>query len=374
MVNKYIKPKIRKNIFMNPWLPLIIGPFLIVSLFVVHFYYKAKIDRELSQQSNGFDSSYVVLKSTLKEVLETHRLPWESQRGSKVYQEFWRVWVPTDLPIPSLHLDIQEKINQIGAVILFAESEPVSGCVTLHIGWQDSSLFRIRLFHVRDVRREKGRIALLIDDFGDRWDQTVVSFIQLGADLTYSVIPGEKMSLKVAREMAKRGCEVILHMPMEPLNSSFRKNQYMILTEMNKQKIYSIIQRSLSEVPDAVGVNNHMGSKATSDRQTMICVLEEIKREGLYFVDSRTIASSVAYDVAQSLGLKCGQRDVFIDVDKNREIIRRKVWELAHKAKSNGFAIGIGHCQRMTLDVLREEIPKIQAEGYRFVRLSEVVR
>lgn len=351
-----------------------LGSFFVLILAAGYFFLQSRKHGESSQLSDVPDDSIAALRMTLEQVLSTHGISWNTLNRIRDREEFWQVEVPPDLPIPSLHLEIQETVNQTDAKILFAESEPVTRRVTLQIGWEDSCYFRIQLLPLDDEERGYGRIALLIDDFGDRWDDFIESFLNLGIDLTISVIPGRDMSSKVAHEMMARGSEVILHLPMEPLNASFQDNGYIILADMDYQEIKRIIERSLENVPNAVGVNNHMGSKVTSDRELMTTILGEIRSRGLYFVDSRTIATTVAYDVAKSLGLRCGKRDVFIDAEKNREAIRKSIWDLAEKARTNGFAIGIGHCQAITLEVLREEIPKVKAQGFRFVPLSKVVR
>ena len=314
------------------------------------------------------------LKLVLKDVLAGYRVSWERKRNRQPGGELWQVHVPDDVPVPSLHLAVQESVARVGARVLFAESEPVSGRVSLRIGWQDSCFFRVELVPLRGVRRDEGRIALLIDDFGDRWDGFVESFLELGEPITISVIPGRQMSSRVAQEAAERGCEVVLHLPMEPLYMPYQDDGYIVLTTMAREQVRRVVQRALDDVPGAVGVNNHMGSRVTADRRTMTEVLEEVKARGLYFVDSRTTAASVAYEVARELGLWCGQRDLFLDAEGGKAEVREKFWGLARKARAAGSAIGIGHCQRMTLEVLREEMPRIQAEGFRFVPLSEVVK
>lgn len=351
-----------------------VGSFFILIFVAGYYFLQSRIKDESPHLPHVPDTSIEALRIALKQVFSSHGISWNILDSAGKREEFWKVEVPTDLPIPSLHLEIQEAVGRTDAEVLFAESEPITEKVILQIGWQDSCYFRIQLLPVDHSDIEYGRIALLIDDFGDRWDDFVESFLDLGIDLTISIIPGNSMSTKVAYEMMERGCEVILHLPMEPISGSFNDNGYIILTGMDRQEIRKIIERSLDSVPNAVGVNNHMGSKVTSDREMMTMILSEIQFRDLYFVDSRTIASTVAYDLAKSLGLRSGKRDVFIDAEKDIEAIRKSIWDLAEKAKTNGFAIGIGHCQKITLEVLREEVPKVKALGFRFVPLSKVVR
>ena len=200
------------------------------------------------------------------------------------------------------------------------------------------------------------------------------SFLKLGVDITVSVIPGQPQSASIAQQVSQLGAEVILHLPMEPLSASYKDDGYIILADMNQDAVIGVLNRGLEDVPGIVGVNNHMGSRVTSNRRTMTWIMQELHTRGLYFLDSRTFARSVAYQVAREMGLPTGKRDVFLDTDRSREAIKKQVWELVKKSRQNSFAIGIGHCHQETLDVLREEIPKIQEKGYRFVTLSKVIR
>ena len=72
--------------------------------------------------------------------------------------------------------------------------------------------------------------------------------------------------------------------------------------------------------------------------------------------------------------MPCAKRDVFIDNQQNEENIKNRLQELAKISKEKGFAVGIGHCRKKTLEVLKTEIPKLQMQGYEFVFASEVVR
>lgn len=371
MRKKTLKEK-KGRFVRNIETPLAIGTFLILVMLVIHAYLQKRVESGVAARDKGAFPPIEELNRVLIETLNAHGASY-TVRTEKAL-DFWRIEVPPDLSIPSLHLAIQEGIRKVDARILFAESEPLSGRVSLKIGWQDSCFIRASLLRSKSIPQEQGRIAIIVDDFGDRWNSLVKSFLDLKTSVTYSVIPGMEMSSRVAREMIQNGCEVILHMPMEPISASFGNNKYMIRSDMSREKIGEIIQKALDEVPGAVGMNNHMGSKVTSDRRAITCVLEELKSRGLYFVDSRTTTSTIAYDIAKSLNLACGKRDVFLDVEQDRETIRKGVWELAQKAKTKGFSIGIGHCYPMTLEILREEMPKIKAKGFRFVHISEVVR
>jgi polysaccharide deacetylase 2 family uncharacterized protein YibQ len=201
----------------------------------------------------------------------------------------------------------------------------------------------------------------------------VESFISLDVPVTFSVLPGRKYSSRIAKESIQKGHEIILHLIMEPLDEPFKDDGYMILKGMPPSQIRDIVERSLKEVPGAIGVNNHMGSKATQDRPTLIPIFQSLGERGLFFMDSYTIASSEAFPLAREMGLRTARRDVFLDVSDGESAIRQKLRDLSRRAGKAGSAIGIGHCHRDMLRALQAEIPEIQAKGFRFVQLSELV-
>jgi polysaccharide deacetylase 2 family uncharacterized protein YibQ len=216
----------------------------------------------------------------------------------------------------------------------------------------------------------KGRIAIVIDDCGYSLNNLAV-IEGIGIPLSASVLPGLTYSAVIARQLHARGWEVILHLPMEP-KEKYRLEKNTILTSLNEEKIRSIINRDLKDIIYAKGVSNHMGSRATEDTKTMQAVFRILKGRGMYFLDSLVSARSVCRGLARKMKLSFAQRDVFLDNRQDAVYIRRQLDKLKLKAKSQKYAIGIGHDRRLTLAVLKEAIPQLQQEGYRFVFVSEL--
>lgn len=145
----------------------------------------------------------------------------------------------------------------------------------------------------------------------------------------------------------------------------------MIMANMTEDQISERLNLALADLNFRVsGVNNHKGSLFTSDRKSMKVLLEQIKQKKLFFVDSYTIASSMAYDLAKKMGIKTAKRDVFLDGSKKEEDIKTKLQEAVALAKERGSAVAIGHSRPETINVLTEEIPKLKDE-IRFVKISE---
>ena len=119
--------------------------------------------------------------------------------------------------------------------------------------------------------------------------------------------------------------------------------------------------------------NNHMGSLASGDKALMDEVCAFLGKRGLFFLDSRTTAQTVAEREAARLGLPHAKRDVFLDDQVEPKAILKQLDRALSLAKKQGYAVAIGHFKAVTLDTLLKAIPKIQEEGVQLVYLSEVV-
>jgi polysaccharide deacetylase 2 family uncharacterized protein YibQ len=218
----------------------------------------------------------------------------------------------------------------------------------------------------------KGAIAIVLDDWGYNLSNLPV-IEQITYPLTLSVLPNLPYSLKVADALHERGFEIILHLPMEPFQKmNLEKNT--ILTTMDSQTIKTIIDNNLSTFPYLRGISNHMGSRATEDNRTMQVIMSELKSKNLYFLDSFVTSRSVAGSEAFRSGVSFVKRDIFLDNQADAAYIKQQINKLLSQARQHGYAVGIGHDRKTTLEVLREVMPEIVKEGYRFVYLSEMVK
>ena len=214
-----------------------------------------------------------------------------------------------------------------------------------------------------DVR---GNIVIIIDDFGYRDDNVSEGFLLLDANLTFAVIPGHHNSKVFAAKAEQRGFEVIVHMPMESTTKTPGEKEYMLSTSMTSSEIENRVEQVIAEFPEAVGMNNHQGSKATADKRIMNIVSNILKRHGKYFIDSRTTAETVAETTMRSRGIPTMRRHVFLDNENKKIKIREQLYKLVDKAESKGLGVGIGHAKLNTFEVLKEEIPKLKEDGFKF--------
>jgi polysaccharide deacetylase 2 family uncharacterized protein YibQ len=222
------------------------------------------------------------------------------------------------------------------------------------------------------LKSHSPRLAIILDDV-DSDPAAVDSIFALSYPLTLSVLPNHPQSTSVAEEGYRRGYEVMLHLPMESQANEAPEPQQ-LRAGMNKSEIAQILGAMLQNVPHAAGVNNHQGSLATSDAKLMEELMPQLRERKLFFVDSRTTAATVAFEIAQRDGLRCGFRNVpFLDDVQEYSAIRHQLLLAIRGAKEKGEAIVIGHPHLETLRVLREVLPQVQAQGVELVHASSLV-
>lgn len=205
----------------------------------------------------------------------------------------------------------------------------------------------------------------MIDDLG-RSVEDLDALAQLGIQLTYSILPYESRTPQVAAALRRRGEEFLCHLPMEAMGGVSAGPGALMLS-MSHDELAAATRRALAAVPGAVGVNNHMGSAISADRQAITTVLTVIAEQGLYYIDSRTGIDTLGYSVARQLGIPAGERQVFLDADRDPEAIRSEFDRLLALAAERGGALAIAHPTPETLEVLTSAVPVAVADGFEFV-------
>jgi uncharacterized protein len=216
------------------------------------------------------------------------------------------------------------------------------------------------------------RLALIVDDSG-QWLDTERAFIALSVPLTMSVLPDVPYTGLIQHEAAAAGKGVMLHLPMETV-SGLNPGPGKVTTEMTDAQIEAQVKSDLAQVPLAEGVNNHEGSKGSSDQRVMRDVVSVLAAHGgLFFIDSWTSPDSVAQRTAAAAGIPTAGRDVFLDNQANVAYVEGQLREAAAIARRTGSAIAIGHPRPTTLEAVRALIPELQAQGIQFVLARDLV-
>ncbi len=205
------------------------------------------------------------------------------------------------------------------------------------------------------------KVSIIIDDMG--YHKTLdKKFILLDQPLSFAFLPYGPFSKAHALLAHKNQKDVLLHIPMEPVEKNINPGPGLLCLSMSSKEILDILRDELRAIPYIIGANNHMGSLFTTNRRAMDTVLLELKRHNLFFVDSRTTKDSIAYLEAISIGIPALNRNVFIDYKNSKKIIQKELERLVNIAKKKGFAVGIGHPFDNTFKILQNKLPIIKKE------------
>ena len=167
--------------------------------------------------------------------------------------------------------------------------------------------------------------------------------------------------------------EIIVHMPMQPLSDTVDPGPIVLKVGMTKDELTANLDKGLSAFDGFVGINNHMGSKFTSDYVGMDFLMRELKSRNLFFLDSVTSAKSKAEERAAHYGVTYLKRNVFLDHEMTDKFVANALDKCARRAEREGLCIAIGHPKDVTINGLNKWVDKAKADGFEFVRLSDII-
>ncbi len=215
------------------------------------------------------------------------------------------------------------------------------------------------------------QLAIVIDDLGysaELGQQT----LELPGAFTLAILPQAPYSSELARAASAQGKEVVLHNPMSntrglPLGAGG------LTGVMDKNTFLSVLAHNIELIPQARGLNNHMGSHLTQDAKAMGWLMEYLGGRGAYFIDSRTSAKTRAWETAQRYRVPSLERDIFLDNERDPAKIDRQLDRALALAKKRGYAVAIGHPYPETLAQLRKLPEKLDTAGVRLVPISQLM-
>jgi uncharacterized protein len=211
------------------------------------------------------------------------------------------------------------------------------------------------------------RLTLIIDDLG----QTPArdrQILELPGPVVMSILPDTPHATELSRKAYQAGKQILLHLPMDPAGGPFAWHPDMPIPELEKR-----LNAALDAVPGAEGINNHMGSRMTSQREAMAWLMRDLQRRHLFFVDSRTSSATVAAAEAQRAGLASLSRDVFLDDDMHPEAIAKQYAYGLSLARKQGSVVMIGHPHPATISVLQRELPRLKEQGIDWISADMMI-
>lgn len=216
------------------------------------------------------------------------------------------------------------------------------------------------------------QLIFVFDDGGQNIKQ-LQSFLTLKFPITIAVLPQLAHSKESADLIRKSGNELMLHQPMQAVNSSVNPGPGAITPDMDESKIISTLFQNITEIGPIAGFNNHEGSAITADAEKMEVILRVASQEGIYFMDSRTNSETKVPYVAREMGYSYYERNIFLDNEKTRENVLSELNKALVYANKNGSVIMIGHIWSADFlpEILNEVYPELVEKGYTFSTVSK---
>lgn len=215
-------------------------------------------------------------------------------------------------------------------------------------------------------KTKQARLAIIIDDMANI--SQVKALQALNLKVNPSFFPSDKNHIDTPK-LALKFDFYMVHLPLAAIN--YAKPELDTLNPNDTQeRIFKKIKQIKKDFKDLKFINNHTGSLFTSNEEAMKKLYKAFEKEGLIFVDSKTIASSKAPKVAKALGQIYIQRDVFLDNQDDVAYIKKQLMDAVKLAKKKGFAIAIGHPRKNTFKALEQS--KDLLESVELVYLSEI--
>ncbi len=218
----------------------------------------------------------------------------------------------------------------------------------------------------------KKTIAIIIDDIGYSLS-SLAELLKIEAPLAFAILPHSPHAGAAAAMIHRRGGhEILLHLPMEPHDAKKSPGPGALFHDMTESEIRERLAEDLAAVPQAVGVNNHMGSAFMEDEEKLYLVLKELQKRGLFFIDSRTTAASRGKAVAARTAIPFAARSLFLDNDSDQEVVFHNLLNSVAKSDRLSMVI-IGHPHPGTVRALQKAVPLLQAQGLIIVPPSDIV-
>jgi uncharacterized protein len=216
------------------------------------------------------------------------------------------------------------------------------------------------------------KIAIIIDDLGMDVKHTK-QVLDLPAPITLAFLPYAPRTRELAASGKAKGHELIIHTPMEAMDGKLNIGPGGLKSSMSAAELDAAFKVMLESFDGYVGINNHMGSRLTQDKAKMDELMGILAKRGLFFVDSKTIQTSVAADEAAKAGVKYAERDVFLDHVETRAFVDKALAQAERTAARKGYAIAIGHPKSFTIEGLQAWIPTLAAKGIEIVPVSDLL-
>ena len=197
------------------------------------------------------------------------------------------------------------------------------------------------------------KLAIVIDDMGYHPTEDA-AVLAMPREVSVAIIPAAPYAKARNQQAHAQKRDILIHMPMQPV-SNIKIEAGGLTLGLSESQVAQRVSDAKGIISHAIGMNNHMGSAATADPQLM----RALRREQLFFLDSRTIGKSVAGKIAKEQGVRVLDRHIFLDDSNELADVQRQFQAALSYARKHGTAIAIGHPRKNTIAVLQSGLKNL---------------
>ena len=227
--------------------------------------------------------------------------------------------------------------------------------------------------HIHPANASQYLTSIIIDDIGPNYERAL-AFATAPAAFTLAILPETKYAREIARLAHAHGKEIMLHLPMQSV-AHHKHSPGTLSLHMTRAEFIDQLEKDIAAIPNAKGVNNHMGSLMTRHPGYMNWLMQTLaNQKDLYFIDSRTTDKSVAAQFAEENRVPHLQRDIFLDPDFNKQTIAQQFDKFINTLKTNGSALAIAHPHPYTTQYILDNIYRLKQNGIKLVPVSQLIK
>jgi len=231
----------------------------------------------------------------------------------------------------------------------------------------------IVIFLLAGLLSANPKVAIIVDDLGPDL-MTYSKIFKIKYPLTLSIMPAMTKTKWVVKNIPTSNFEILIHFPWEAISKKVDNYPIRISSGMKTTKIKKMIKSAVLENPRAVGINNHMGSLISTNKDILDIFMADIKGRDLFFVDSMTVRGSKAALIARKKSIKTISNSFFLDHQNKEKSFRKSFRLMVRKAVKNGSTVAICHANRSVSVRLLPELMRIYSKDVDFVFVSTLVK
>jgi polysaccharide deacetylase 2 family uncharacterized protein YibQ len=258
----------------------------------------------------------------------------------------WTAGLPGEASLLQANYVITSTLGEAGAEVLSGREErgpQGSTRLTLMVGIPHRPTHELVL--IRESARDEppgqrhARIALVLYGFGDDVDAADSVFAS-PEPFAVALLPGGRTSPALFKAAHRRQREVVLLLPLEPVNyPQVNPGPGTLLVTMKPARIASAVDHDLDQAGAVCAVANHMGSLATQDMTVMTAVYRTLRQHRLPFVHLMPAAGAVCKTLASEMGVAYEEAGAVLDTEpreRDPHAIDRRWKTLLDEARAHG--------------------------------------